>query len=123
MVFTGGTSLSREMPCKQQDAASRSAAYETEDVLDRFHGLGRDRARAGGAIGKNRIDVDGIGDQTLHLGVDRREFCDRELDERSLEGGELCAAEFGENIRLAPSGQRGMNADEVVGLGPLLEAF
>ena len=41
------------------------------------------RARA---VGEHRIDIDGVGDQPLHLGIDRAELGDREIDQRGLEG-------------------------------------
>ena len=51
------------------------------------------RARSAPSI-RTLIDIAGIGDQPLHLGGDRREFGDAQIDQRVLEAGELPAAEF-----------------------------
>src|SRR5262245_47853721 len=100
-----------------------STAHESDDVLDCFHGVRRDDLCARGAVGEHGIDIDGIGDEPLHLGIDRAEFDDREIDQRGLEGRELRAAEFVEDLRLALASKRGINANEVVGLGSLFESF
>ena len=76
------------------------AVDETDDILDRGHGLGRDQASAATAFDQNRIDVPGIRHQALHLAGYRREFCDAEIDQRVLEAGKLPTAEFGEHRRL-----------------------
>ena len=51
-------------------------------------------ARARRTVGQHRIDMSGVGLQPFHLGADRAELCDRKVDQRGLEGGELRAAEF-----------------------------
>ena len=48
---------------------------------------------------------------------------DGELGQRLLEGGEGRAAELGKHPRLAGLGQRRVDADQVVGLGPRLQSF
>ena len=49
---------------------------ETDDILGLVHGFIGDRLRAFSAVDQDRIDMAGVGDQPLHLGGDRREFCD-----------------------------------------------
>src|SRR5260221_415346 len=121
--FGGGTRPRAARQFRQRVLSLASAAYESDDVLDRFHGVRRDDLRARGAVGEHGIDVDGIGDEPLHLGIDRAEFDDREIDQRGLEGGELRAAEFVENLHLALARKRGVDAHEVVGLGSPLESL
>ena len=62
------------------------AAHETDDILDRLHGFGGDRLRALRAVGQDRVDINGILHEFLHLGVDRPQFCDGKIDKRGLEG-------------------------------------
>ena len=57
--------------------------------------------------------------QPLHLGPDRSEGGDREIDKRGLEGGELGVAELAQHLRLAAIGQGRVDADEVVRLRAL----
>ena len=60
----------------------------------------------------------GIGEQPRHLGVDRCDARDRELGKGLLEGGELRRRRTPAAPRLSLlAGQRGVDADEVVGLG------
>ena len=59
-----------------------------------LHGLIGDGACPVGAVDQDCVDMAGIGDQPLHLGGDRRQFGDAELDQRVLEAGELPAAEL-----------------------------
>ncbi len=63
----------------------------------------------------------GIGEQGAHLAGDRRELGHGEIGERRLEGGELGAAVFAEHVLARDVGERGVDADEVVGLGPRLQ--
>ena len=64
-----------------------------------------------------------IGNQPFHLGGDRRQLGDAKVDQRVLENRELSAAEIAQHILLAASGQRGEDADEVVGFGTRFESL
>src|SRR4051794_30586751 len=70
-----------------------SAPHEAYDILDRLHGLGGEHLRARRTVGKHRVDMRRVADQPAHLGIDRREFCHRQIDQSGLEGGKLRAAE------------------------------
>ncbi len=74
-------------------------------------------------VGQHRVDIDRILRQPLHLRADRPELGDREIDQRAFEGRELPAAEFAQHLRLARALERGVDADQVVGLRPRLETL
>src|ERR1700730_7560024 len=79
-------------PAKPQ--LMRLGTNQTHDILDRIHGLGRDRARAVRAFGQHGIDVGLVLHQPLELAPDRTEPRHRDIDQRGLEGRELRAAEL-----------------------------
>ena len=95
---------------------------ESDDALDLVeHRLGH-RARPFRASGQDPIHVPGIGDQPSHLVLDRAELGDREIGEMLLEGRELLPAETFEHVFEGRVGERGVDADQVGGLGPVLES-
>ncbi len=63
----------------------------------------------------------GIGQQPAHLAADLPEHIDRQRRQRLLEGREILAGEAVQRRRAIEAGERGVDDDEVVGLGPLLE--
>src|SRR5262245_24331246 len=67
---------------------------EADDVLDGADIWRGDGVGTLGAVLQNRIDRGRIGDEALHLGADGAELCDRDFDQRILEGRELAAAEL-----------------------------
>src|SRR5574337_552157 len=97
--------------------------HQTHNVLDRVHVRPRDRARLLGARGQDRIHVRGIGAQPQDFGADRRELLNRECGQRMLEGRERTAAKALEDVGLGAVGERGVDADEIVRLGPAGKAL
>src|SRR3954471_7179439 len=86
---------------------------KADDVLCHLHGFGREGAGAVGAVGQDRIDMTGVGDQPLHLRRNRRQLCDAKLHQRILENGELPGAEILQHVSLADAGSRGIDPDRV----------
>src|SRR5213593_2023321 len=78
-----------------------SAMDESDDILDRFHGLGREFLGARSAVGEHRIDISRVLLEAPHLGIDRRKLGHEEFHQGILEGGELCAAMLLEHIGFA----------------------
>src|ERR1700730_14691873 len=60
-------------------AMELALADETDDVLCRRHGLHRDGAGTVGPGDQDETKMPGFRTQPLHLGGDRRQFCDAEL--------------------------------------------
>src|SRR3984893_13773629 len=85
---------------KDHAPTNRSAPYETDDVFDYLHRFRRHHLGARGAVGEHRVDMAGIGGKPLHLGGNRPELCDRKVDQRRLERGELRAGKFLERLLL-----------------------
>src|SRR5260221_8928423 len=79
------------------------STHEADDILDGFHCFRRDHLRTLRAITQNRIDIDRILDQFLHLGANRPEFRDSEIDQRSFEGRKLPAAKLPEHLSFTHS--------------------
>ena len=52
-------------------SSTSSGAQEADDVLDPVDDRRGDGAGAAGAVGQDAVDLGGIGQQALHLGVDR----------------------------------------------------
>ena len=65
----------------------------------------------------------GVLHQPLHLRADRAELGDREIGQRRLELGELLAGELGDHGVLLLVGEGGVDAQQVVGVRPLLGIF
>jgi hypothetical protein len=103
--------------------AGTAGANNAHDILDGVHCFGGDRARASRAVGQDPIDVRGVLHQPLHLTADRAELRDREIDQRVLEGRELRAAKFAQHVGFRRVVERGIDADQVVGLRPRLQSF
>ena len=67
------------------------------------------------------VDMAGIGHQPAHLAADPAEHLDRELRQRLLEGREILPGEARQRRLARQAGQRGVDADEIVGLGARFE--
>ena len=90
----GFRSLSEGVAIRRNNAMRFQRRTKPTMSLTAFMVSAASDLRARGAVGEHRIDMGGIGDQPLHLGVDRPELGDREIDQRGLEGRELRAAEL-----------------------------
>src|SRR3546814_1210701 len=86
------------------------------------HNRGGNRARPLGAVPQDRVDMVRVREQALHLLVHRAEPGDGEVGELFLEVGELLAADRGERLIAAPVGQGGVDAEQVLRLGPPFQA-
>src|SRR5271168_3262565 len=60
-------------------------SYETDDILDRLHGLACELLRARGAVREDRIDSDRVAHQPLHFPADRAELRDGKINQRRFE--------------------------------------
>ena len=70
---------------------------------------------------RTAVDMAGIGHQPPHLAADPAEHLDRDLRQRLLEGREILPGKPRQRRLARHIGQRGVDADEVVGLGARLE--
>ena len=73
------------------------------------------------AVGEDAVDLDRVGHQALHLIADRGQPRRGKLGQGVLEAREGRIAEFAQDVLSARLGEAGIDADEIVGLGPRLE--
>jgi len=96
---------------------------KADDVLDGAHGLGRDGTRPIGAVHQDAVEMGRVLHEALHLGPDRSEPGDREVDQRRLEGRELRAAEIVQDLGLGLVGERRENATRLSASGRFSRPF
>src|SRR5207237_6249403 len=82
------------LPDKANTLAKLPLVDEADDVLHGAHGFRGDGAGAVAAVDQDLIDISLIVAQALHLGGDRGELCNSEIDQVGLEAGKLRAAEL-----------------------------
>ena len=91
-----------------------------------FSGLANDRPRygpgPGRAVSQHALDKGRIGLEPLGLKADGAQLVHGEIGQRVLEGRELAAAILGEDGGNGLAGKGRIDAHEVLGLGPALEA-
>ena len=69
------------------------------------------------------VDIDRILHQLLHLGADRAELGNGEIDQRVFESRKLPAAKLAKHLGFTHALQRRVDADQVVSLGSRGEPF
>ncbi len=75
------------------------------------------------AVRQHRVDRGGIIEEPFHFCGDRAELGDGEVGQCRLEARELGIAEFLEHRGATGIGEGRIDADQIVGLGPRLQAF
>src|SRR5262249_754402 len=94
--------VARQPPRRQGGCpALQLAMHETDDILDSLHGFGGDRLFALRTLRQYSIDMPRVLYKFLHLGGDRSQFGDCEIDQSCFEGGKLAASKLPKHFGFA----------------------